>query len=39
MEDLEKLASIEHLGLYGAILGKSIYTGSVNLKEAIQRYS
>jgi len=39
MEDLEKLASIEHLGIYGAILGKSIYTGSINLKEAIQRYS
>ena len=39
MEDLEKLASIEHLGLYGAILGKSIYTGSINLKEAIKRYS
>ena len=39
MEDLEKLATIEHLGLYGAILGKSIYTGSIDLKEAIQRYS
>ena len=39
MEDLEKLASIERMGLYGAILGKSIYTGSINLKEAIQRYS
>lgn len=39
MDDLEKLASIEHLGLYGAILGKSIYTGSINLEEAIQRYS
>lgn len=39
MEDLEKLSSIEHLGIYGAILGKSIYTGSINLKEAIQRYS
>ena len=39
MEDLEKLASIEHLGIYGAILGKSIYTGSINLEEAIQRYS
>jgi len=39
MEDLEKLSSIEHLGLYGAILGKSIYTGSINLKEAIKRYS
>ncbi len=39
MEDLGKLSSIEHLGLYGAILGKSIYTGSINLEEAIQRYS
>jgi len=39
MDDLEKLAAIEHLGLYGAILGKSIYTGSINLKEAIKRYS
>ena len=39
MEDLEKLSSIEHLGLYGAILGKSIYTGSINLEEAIKRYS
>ena len=39
MQDLEKLSSIEHLGLYGAILGKSIYTGSINLEEAIKRYS
>ncbi len=39
MEDLEKLSTIEHLGLYGAILGKSIYTGSINLEEAVQRYS
>jgi phosphoribosylformimino-5-aminoimidazole carboxamide ribotide isomerase len=39
MEDLEKLSTIEHLGLYGAILGKSIYTGSIDLKEAIKRYS
>lgn len=39
MEDLEKLAAIEHMGIYGAILGKSIYTESINLKEAIERYS
>lgn len=39
MEDLEKLSKIEHLGLYGAILGKSIYTGNINLEEAIERYS
>ncbi len=39
MEDLEKLSTIEHLGLYGAILGKSIYIGSINLEEAIKRYS
>lgn len=39
MEDLEKLSSIENLGIYGAILGKSIYTGSIDLEKAIQRYS
>ena len=38
MEDLEKLSAIEDLGLYGAILGKSIYTGSINLNDAIKRY-
>lgn len=38
-DDLEKLSSIEDAGLYGAILGKSIYTGTINLKEAIERYS
>ncbi len=38
-DDLEKLSSIEHLGLYGAILGKSIYTGTIDLKDAIERYS
>jgi phosphoribosylformimino-5-aminoimidazole carboxamide ribotide isomerase len=38
-DDLEKLSTIEGLGLYGAILGKSIYTGSIDLRDAIERYS
>lgn len=38
-EDLDKLAPLEELGLYGAILGKSIYTGTIKLKNAIERYS
>ena len=39
MEDIEKLSSLEELGLTGVILGKSIYTGRINLKEAIKRFS
>lgn len=38
-DDLDKLATIEELGLSGAILGKSLYTGTIDLKEAIERYS
>jgi phosphoribosylformimino-5-aminoimidazole carboxamide ribotide isomerase len=38
MEDIEKLSSLEQFGLAGVILGKSIYTGKINLKEAIQRF-
>jgi len=37
--DLDKLKPLEEIGLYGVILGKSIYTGSINLKDAIERYS
>lgn len=37
--DLEKLAPLVELGLYGVILGKSIYTGSIDLKKAIERFS
>lgn len=37
--DLDKLKPLEELGLYGVILGKSIYTGSIDLKDAIERYS
>jgi phosphoribosylformimino-5-aminoimidazole carboxamide ribotide isomerase len=39
MEDIEKLSSSEEFGLMGVILGKSIYTGRINLREAIQRFS
>ena len=39
MDDLDKLATIENLGLSGVILGKSLYTGKIDLKEAIERYS
>ncbi|HSE84106.1 MAG TPA: 1-(5-phosphoribosyl)-5-[(5-phosphoribosylamino)methylideneamino]imidazole-4-carboxamide isomerase [Thermodesulfobacteriota bacterium] len=39
MEDLEKLSTLKKFGLIGVILGKSIYTGEINLEEAIQRFS
>jgi phosphoribosylformimino-5-aminoimidazole carboxamide ribotide isomerase len=39
IEDLEKLSSLEKLGLVGVILGKSIYTGRINLRETIERFS
>jgi len=39
MTDLEKLDSLGAEGLYGAILGKSLYTGTIDLKEAVARYS
>ncbi len=39
MADLEKLDSLGLRGLYGAILGKSLYTGTIDLKEAVSRYS
>ncbi len=38
-DDLDKLATIEELGISGAILGKSLYTGTIDLKDAIERYS
>ena len=39
MEDIEKLSSLEEFGLVGIILGKSIYTGKIDLREAIGRFS
>lgn len=38
MEDLEKISTLEKDGVVGAILGKSIYTGKINLKDAIDRF-
>jgi len=38
MEDLEKLSALKEMGLYGVILGKSIYSGSIDLREAVKRY-
>lgn len=37
-DDLDKLRPLEDAGLYGAILGKSLYTGTIDLKTAIERY-
>jgi len=32
----EEISSLREIGLYGAILGKSLYTGAINLREAIE---
>jgi phosphoribosylformimino-5-aminoimidazole carboxamide ribotide isomerase len=39
MEDIEKLSTLEEFGLVGIILGRSIYTGKINLNKAIQKFS
>ena len=35
MKDLEEL---EQAGAYGAIIGKAIYEGRINIKEAVERF-
>ena len=35
VDDLEKLAQ---KGVYGAILGRSLYEGKIDLKEALERF-
>ena len=35
LSDLEKLASED---VYGAVLGRSIYEGKIDLKEAVARF-
>ena len=35
MDDIVKLKEKEHCGVVGAIIGKAIYEGVVNLKEAV----
>lgn len=38
IDDLEELSGINPEILYGAILGKSIYTGSIDLETAVKRF-
>ncbi len=35
VSDLEDVARLKEMGLYGAIIGKAYYTGAINLKEAV----
>ncbi|HEY6011960.1 MAG TPA: HisA/HisF-related TIM barrel protein, partial [Nitrospirota bacterium] len=35
MKDIENLLMVRHSGVSGVITGKAIYSGSLNLKEAI----
>ena len=35
MDDIKKLIAVESCGIEGAILGKSIYTGAIDLAEAV----
>jgi len=37
IDDVEKLKGIEHLGIIGVIIGKALYTGALDLKEAIEK--
>ena len=39
IEDIERLSTLEQSGLVGVILGRSIYTGKIDLNEAIKRFS
>ena len=39
ISDLEKIHSISNSNLYGVILGRSIYTGSIDLENVIKRFS
>lgn len=36
MQDLQQLKALESRGLIGAIIGKALYEGEINLREAIQ---
>jgi phosphoribosylformimino-5-aminoimidazole carboxamide ribotide isomerase len=37
--DLERLSGLTRVGLLGAIVGKSIYSGKIDLRDAIERFS
>ena len=36
VSSLEDVATLEKMGLYGAILGKAMYTGHIDLAEAVK---
>lgn len=36
LEDVRRLKSVEHEGIEGVIIGKALYTGAVNLAEAME---
>ena len=36
LDDLRRLKELEHLGVSGVIVGQALYTGSIDLKEAIE---
>ena len=36
MEDLEKIAKLNHPGIEGVIIGKAIYTGAIDINEVIK---
>jgi len=38
MEDLEALASLEEKGLEGVVIGRALYTGTIQLDEAIDKW-
>ena len=38
LQDLEKLATLEPLGLEGVIIGKALYNSDIDLAEAIRLY-
>ena len=36
--DIENLSKLENIGIEGAILGKALYTGAINLAEVIAKW-
>lgn len=39
ISDLETVKALDQMGMYGAILGKALYTGALDLKQAIREVS
>ena len=38
VSSMADLVNLEEAGIYGAVLGKAIYDGAVDLKEAVGRF-